>query len=103
MIVSIYATTRSRARNLSRLQCLEQPPQQIPTDQRDPDESQTDRQMIAKRGLDPEQRKHDDLRGNGQNVTDNDIRRGLDQRNGTRLLHVISCPWLADRIKIAKD
>jgi len=35
--------------------------------------------MFIQRGLDPEQREHHDLRGNGQNVTDDNVCRGLDE------------------------
>jgi len=52
---------------------LEQPPQQIPTHQRDHYESSADRQMLAERGLDPEPWKHDDLRGDGKNIADYDV------------------------------
>ena len=34
MIVTLYATMWSRARNLSRLECLKQPPQQVSPRQR---------------------------------------------------------------------
>ncbi len=45
------------------------------------------RQMFAERHLDPEPWEHDDLRCDGENVADNDIRRGLNHRHGPALPH----------------
>ena len=71
---------------------LKHPPEQIPTGQRDADEGDADRQVLAKPGLEPEPREHDDLRGDGQTVADGDIRDRFDQRHDARLAHAAAWP-----------
>lgn len=66
---------------------LEQPPQHIPARQGYRDERLAYRQMLAKFGLEAEQRKHDDLRDHREAVADDDVGYGLDQRHEARLFH----------------
>jgi hypothetical protein len=58
---------------------FEQPPQQVTASQRDPDEDEADGQMLRKPCLDPEPWKNDNLRGDGQNIADDHVCRGLDK------------------------
>jgi hypothetical protein len=43
--------------------------------------------MLGEPRLDPEPREHDDLRGDGQNGTDDTVCHSLDQRHGPALPH----------------
>ncbi len=78
---------------------LEQPPQQVAAHQRDADEGEADGQMLRESSLDPEPREDYDLRGDGQNVPDDDIRRGFHQRHDPALPHNLgSCLHAFDRM-----
>ena len=75
------------ARATGNREALEQPQQQAPPRQRDSDEDQPDRQVLAERGLNAEQRQHQKLSDDGKDLAHDDIGRGFDQRHGARLRH----------------
>jgi len=66
------------ARATGNREALEQPQQQAPPRQRDSDEDQPDREMLAERGLNAEPPKHHDLRDDRNAITDDHVGDGLD-------------------------
>jgi hypothetical protein len=68
---------------------FEQPPQQIPTCQRNSDEDEVYAHMLRKARLDPKPREHDDLCRDCQKVAQHNVYRGFDQRHGARLVHAV--------------